>query len=81
MIHIDDIHSLTDFQRNTKAYVKRLKETGRPQVLTVNGKAEVIVQDAKSYQIMVEQIERLQVSREGSKTEVSTSDSPVPGLI
>ena len=39
MIALQDIRSLTDFQRNTKAHLKRLKATGRPAVLTVNGKA------------------------------------------
>ncbi|MFA6279247.1 MAG: type II toxin-antitoxin system Phd/YefM family antitoxin [Bdellovibrionales bacterium] len=50
MIHLEDIHSLTDFARNTKAYAKKLKKTGRPAVLTVNGRAEFVVQDAQTYQ-------------------------------
>jgi PHD/YefM family antitoxin component YafN of YafNO toxin-antitoxin module len=50
MIAIEDIRSLTDFQRNTKSHLKRLKNTGRPEVLTVNGKAELIVQDAAAYE-------------------------------
>ena len=58
MIAIDDIRSLTDFQRNTKAHLKRLKTTGRPEVLTVNGRAELIVQNAASYQAMLDAVER-----------------------
>ena len=50
MIALEDIRSLTDFQRNTKSHLKRLKATGRPEVLTVNGKAELIVQDAAAYE-------------------------------
>jgi PHD/YefM family antitoxin component YafN of YafNO toxin-antitoxin module len=50
MIALEDIRSLTDFQRNTKAHLKRLKATGRPEVLTVNGKAELIVQNAAAYE-------------------------------
>ena len=42
MISVQDIRSLTDFQRHTKAHLKRLKSTGRPVVLTVNGRAELI---------------------------------------
>ena len=60
MIHLDDIHSLTDFQRNTKEHIQRLKETGRPEVLTVNGKAEIVVQDAASYQKLLELIDRVE---------------------
>jgi hypothetical protein len=50
MIALKDIRSLTDFQRNTKAHLKRLKSTGQPEVLTVNGKAELIVQNAAAYE-------------------------------
>ncbi len=53
MIHLEDIHSLTDFARNTKAYGKKLKKTGRPAILTVNGRAEFILQDATSYQYLL----------------------------
>ncbi len=37
-----------------------MKQTGEPIVLTVNGKAEVVVQDAKSYQQLLEKIENLE---------------------
>ena len=60
MIDLNNIHSLTDFQRNTKEHVERLKETGNPQVLTVNGKAELVVQDARSYQKLLESVDRLE---------------------
>jgi len=35
-----------------------MKETQRPVVLTVNGKAELVVQDAESYQALLEAVER-----------------------
>jgi hypothetical protein len=57
MIHLDDIHSLTDFQRKAKSHLARLKKCGRPEVLTVNGKAQVVVQDAGAYQRLLERIE------------------------
>ncbi|OGR99480.1 MAG: prevent-host-death family protein [Elusimicrobia bacterium RBG_16_66_12] len=49
-----DIHSLTDFKRHTVNFVKQLKKLHRPLVLTVNGRAEVVVQDAESYQRLLE---------------------------
>jgi len=55
MVQLSDIHSLSDFQRNTKAHLQRLKRSGRPEVLTVNGKAELVVQDARSYQKLLDQ--------------------------
>jgi prevent-host-death family protein len=50
----NDIDSLTNFKRKTPEYLKRLHKTGDPVVLTVNGKAEVVVQDAEAYQRLVE---------------------------
>ena len=45
-----NIQSLSNFKRNTSNAIAQMKQTGKPIVLTVNGKAEVVVQDAKSYQ-------------------------------
>ena len=54
----NDIQSLSHFKRNTADLVKRLKKTGNPVVLTINGKAEVVVQDAGAYQRLLELAER-----------------------
>ncbi|MBC7819661.1 MAG: type II toxin-antitoxin system Phd/YefM family antitoxin, partial [Planctomycetaceae bacterium] len=43
MHHAQDIYSLTDFKANAKEHLERLHSTGRPEVLTVNGKAEAVV--------------------------------------
>jgi prevent-host-death family protein len=48
------IESLTNFKRQTAEYLRQLHATGAPMVLTVNGKAEVVVQDAAAYQRLVE---------------------------
>ena len=55
-----DIHSLTDFKRNTTEFLQRLKRTKHPLVLTVNGKAELVVQDAESYQKLLDAVELLE---------------------
>jgi prevent-host-death family protein len=55
-----DIHPLTDFKRNTAEFLAQLKQTGHPLVLTINGKAELVVQDAKSYQRLLDLAERLE---------------------
>ena len=65
-----DIESLSNFKRNTAQFVEQLRETGSPVVLTINGKAELVVQDAKSYQRLMELVERLEAIeaiREGMK--------------
>jgi len=53
-----DIQSLSNFKRNTPQFLRQLKETGHPVVLTVNGKAELVVQDSASYQKLIERAER-----------------------
>jgi PHD/YefM family antitoxin component YafN of YafNO toxin-antitoxin module len=58
VVHLDDICSLSEFQRNAKEHIARLKKTGRPEVLTVNGAAAVVVQDAQSYQKLMDLVER-----------------------
>jgi PHD/YefM family antitoxin component YafN of YafNO toxin-antitoxin module len=57
MIKLEDILSLTEFHRRSRFHIDRLRESGRPQVLTVNGRAEVIVQHASAYQQMIESLE------------------------
>jgi len=61
------VGSLTDFSRNTKTRLKRLKRTGRPELLTVNGKAEVVVQSASAYQRLIESLVKLK--RDSSRTD------------
>ncbi|MBW4672219.1 MAG: type II toxin-antitoxin system Phd/YefM family antitoxin [Cyanomargarita calcarea GSE-NOS-MK-12-04C] len=52
--------SLSSFKRNTVEFIEQMKETGKPVVLTVNGKAELVVQDAQSYQKLLDTLEKLQ---------------------
>lgn len=56
-IRATNVDSLTNFQKNAKAILAELEATGEPLVLTVNGRAEVVVQDAAAYQRLVEDAE------------------------
>ena len=51
-------HSLSDFQRNASALVRRLRRSGRPVFLTVNGRPRLVVQAAEAYERLTEQVER-----------------------
>lgn len=59
MLLPENIHPLTDFLRNHKRHLQRLKRSRSPAVLTLNGKAEVVVQSAASYQAMLEDLATL----------------------
>jgi PHD/YefM family antitoxin component YafN of YafNO toxin-antitoxin module len=70
-----DTFALADFEQNVKDHVRRVKKSRRPLALTVNGRAEVVLQDAASYQAMLAILEEaesiaaieagLQESRQG----------------
>jgi len=63
----NDIRSLSDFKRNTVELVERLRETGNPLVLTVNGRAELVVQDAAAYQALLDRVETIEGIQRGLK--------------
>ncbi|MBN1516937.1 type II toxin-antitoxin system Phd/YefM family antitoxin [Candidatus Sumerlaeota bacterium] len=61
----NDIQSLTMFKRNTAESIKRLKASGHPLFLTVNGQAEVVVQDAEAYQKILDRLDAIEGIRRG----------------
>ncbi len=56
-----DIQSLTSFRRNSAGMMKHLKKSKRPLVLTLNGKAAAVVQDAEAYQRLLDVAARADV--------------------
>lgn len=63
MVELSNIHALSDFQRNSKNYIRRLKRTGKPAVLTVNGQAEVVIQSAEAYQKLLDDLQFVETIR------------------
>lgn len=55
-----DIQSLSVFKRDTTKFVRQMRKTKEPIVLTVNGKATLVVQDAESYQKLLEAKDRME---------------------
>ena len=49
-----DIQSLTTFRRRSGEFLKQLKKSKRPVVLTVKGRAAAVVQDAEAYQRLLD---------------------------
>jgi prevent-host-death family protein len=56
-----DIQPLTTFRRRSGEFMRRLKKTKHPVILTVNGKAEAVVQDAEAYQRLLDIASRADV--------------------
>jgi PHD/YefM family antitoxin component YafN of YafNO toxin-antitoxin module len=55
-----DIQSLSVFKRDSAKFTRQMKKTKQPIVLTVNGKATLVVQDAESYQELLEAKDRME---------------------
>jgi prevent-host-death family protein len=49
-----DIQSLTAFRRRSGEFIKQLRKSKRPVVLTVKGKAAAVVLDAEPYQRLLD---------------------------
>jgi prevent-host-death family protein len=63
-----DIQAMTTFRRNPGKFMKQLKQTKKPVVLTINGKAVAVVQDAEAYQRLLDiaaQADALEGIRQG----------------
>lgn len=75
MFRVADIFSLSDFQRTTREHIRRLRETGRPEVLTVNGRAELVVYDAAAYQEIADRLERRERRRGVAASESTTLEA------
>jgi prevent-host-death family protein len=67
----EDICSMTEFKRRTTRVLTRLRGTGRALVLTTNGRADVVVQDAASYQKL---LDRLRAYENGSTVAGESGD-------
>jgi prevent-host-death family protein len=66
-IDLRNIHSLTDFKRNANAYVEQLQATQLPLVLTVNGKAAVVVQEAGAFQSLIDRVAAMETELQSFK--------------
>ncbi len=69
-IRIDqDIHPLSEFRANTAAFVKQVRETGRPLILTQHGRGAAVLLDIHEYERLIERSEIL--------ADISVSDAQI----
>jgi PHD/YefM family antitoxin component YafN of YafNO toxin-antitoxin module len=62
MIDLHQIYPLSDFQRHTKERIAQLQESHSPAILTVNGKAVLVMQDVESYQQVIDELEQVRAA-------------------
>lgn len=62
-----DVHPLSDFKRRTPEFLRKLRAEGRPLLLTLNGRAEVVVLDADSYQRLIDRLYALEAAESREK--------------
>ena len=60
MFSLDNIQPLTVFRRRASDYIEQVRNTRKPMILTVNGVAAVVVQDAHTFQEMVDRLQQLE---------------------
>ena len=77
MVDVQNIHSLTEFKRNANSYIETIRRTKAPIVLTVNGEAAVVVQDAIAYQKCVDQSQARELELREMKLEALRKDIQV----
>ena len=68
LVDLDNVESLSAFKRRTSEFLERIRADGKPLVLTVNGKAEVVVLGAEIFQRIAElldQAETIEGIRQG----------------
>lgn len=68
MLDLRQVFSVTDFLRNHKELIARVTETRKPVVLTVKGKPALVIQDADSYQELLDELDQLKTSSTETKS-------------
>ncbi len=56
----DDIKPLSEFRANSANFIKQIKDTKRPLILTQHGKSTAVLIDVAEYQATMEKLELLQ---------------------
>ena len=62
-----DILSVTDLKRRTREVLQQIRRTGRPIVVTVNGRADAVVMDAITYERYLRAANTSRVLAEGEE--------------
>jgi PHD/YefM family antitoxin component YafN of YafNO toxin-antitoxin module len=67
-LQANESYPLADFLRDHESHIARIHETRAPEVLTVDGRASVVLLDAETYESILDRIyhvETVEAIREG----------------
>jgi hypothetical protein len=56
--NIQDMDSLANFTMDPVRFLQKLRQSGDPMLLTVEGESAIVVQDAASYQRFLESVDQ-----------------------
>lgn len=63
----NDITPVSDFRANAASILEKIRETGRPVVLTQRGRSAAVLLDVRAYQALLEELETLRDIRAGEE--------------
>jgi PHD/YefM family antitoxin component YafN of YafNO toxin-antitoxin module len=73
MFRVSNIISLSEFRHSTKSFIEKIKQSEGPIILTVNGKAEIVVCEANAFQALVDRMEKSEAENQSLRQQLSTS--------
>jgi PHD/YefM family antitoxin component YafN of YafNO toxin-antitoxin module len=76
MLRATSIYSLSEFRQKSKDFIDEMKASGAPLILTVNGKAELIVCEANAFQNLLDRLERAETEVATLRSTVGTTPKP-----
>ena len=56
-VEVEQARSLTDFLRNHRELIERLRESGAPELLTINGRPELAMQSVEGYHELLDRLD------------------------
>lgn len=73
----EDIRSITDLKRNTGEILDHLHQTGRPVILTINGKADAVLLDARMFEKYLQALNMSQLLSQAENDILSKKTRPM----
>ena len=55
-----DTYSVTELEQDARSLIGRIKESGHAAVLTVDGRAEAVIQDIASYEAILDRLRAME---------------------